>query len=99
MERHTPIECQRRRRLPSRLSAATFQTGFDVVIPCLLEGDGMVDAINCTAFAGKVVMYGCIGICNTPVDFLKSIGRESIFIPQNQSAISICVGSMRKACG
>lgn len=48
-----------------------FPDGFDVVIPCLLEGDGMVDAIDCTAFAGKVVMYGCIGVCHTPVDFLK----------------------------
>jgi threonine dehydrogenase-like Zn-dependent dehydrogenase len=47
-----------------------FPAGFDVVIPCLLEGDGMVDAINCAAFAGKVVMYGCIGTCNVPVDFL-----------------------------
>lgn len=49
------------------------------MIPCLLEGDGMVDAINCTAFAGKVVMYGCIGICNTPVDFLK-VHRKRIDI-------------------
>lgn len=48
-----------------------FPEGFDVVIPCLLEGDGMVDAIDCAAFAGKIVMYGCIGVCNTPVDFLK----------------------------
>lgn len=50
---------------------ASFPDGFDVVIPCLLEGDGMVDAIECSAFAGKIVMYGCIGVCNTPVDFLK----------------------------
>ena len=48
-----------------------FADGFDVVIPCLLEGDGMVDAIDCAAFAGRIVMYGCIGICNTPFDFLK----------------------------
>ena len=48
-----------------------FADGFDVVIPCLLEGDGMVDAIDCAAFAGKIVMYGCIGVCNGPVDFLK----------------------------
>lgn len=50
---------------------SAFPDGFDVVIPCLLEGDGMVDAIDCAAFAGKIVMYGCIGVCNTPVDFLK----------------------------
>jgi threonine dehydrogenase-like Zn-dependent dehydrogenase len=48
-----------------------FPEGFDVVIPCLLEGDGMVDAIDCGGFAGKIVMYGCIGVCHTPVDFLK----------------------------
>lgn len=48
-----------------------FPDGFDVVIPCLLEGDGMVDAIDCAAFAGRIVMYGCIGVCNAPVDFLK----------------------------
>ena|SRR5579859_1491510 len=48
-----------------------FPDGFDVVIPCLLEGDGIVDAIDCCAFAGKIVMYGCIGVCNTPLDFLK----------------------------
>lgn len=48
-----------------------FPDGFDVVIPCLLEGSGMVDAIDCAAFAGRIVMYGCIGVCNKPVDFLK----------------------------
>lgn len=48
-----------------------FADGFDVVIPCLLEGDGMVDAIDCAAFAGRIVMYGCIGVCNRPFDFLK----------------------------
>ncbi|MDF2802479.1 MAG: alcohol dehydrogenase catalytic protein [Anaerocolumna sp.] len=45
--------------------------GFDVVIPCLLEGDGMVDAINCCSTSGKIVMYGCIGTCNKPIDFFK----------------------------
>jgi len=50
---------------------ADFPDGFDVVIPCLLEGDGMVDAIACAAMRGKIVMYGCIGVCNTPVDFFK----------------------------
>ena len=48
-----------------------FPDGFDVVIPCLLEGDGMVDAIDCAALRGRIVMYGCIGICNKPIDFFK----------------------------
>ncbi|MFX0099759.1 MAG: zinc-binding dehydrogenase [Candidatus Hodarchaeota archaeon] len=48
-----------------------FPDGFDIVIPCLLEGDGMVDAIDCAAQNGRIVMYGCIGICNKPVDFFK----------------------------
>lgn len=48
-----------------------FPDGFDVVIPCLLDGDGMVDAIDVAAFGGKIVMYGCIGLCNKPVDFFK----------------------------
>jgi L-iditol 2-dehydrogenase len=48
-----------------------FPSGFDVVVPCLLEGDGMVDAIDCAALAGRIVMYGCIGVCNRPVDFFK----------------------------
>jgi L-iditol 2-dehydrogenase len=48
-----------------------FPTGFDVVVPCLLEGDGMVDAIDCAALCGRIVMYGCIGMCHKPVDFFK----------------------------
>ena len=48
-----------------------FPDGFDVVIPCLLEGDGMIDAIELSAMCGKIVMYGCIGVCNKPVDFFK----------------------------
>jgi threonine dehydrogenase-like Zn-dependent dehydrogenase len=58
---------------------AHFPEGFDVVFPCLLEGDGMVDAIDCAAFTGKVVMYGCIGVCNAPIDFLK-VHRKRIDI-------------------
>jgi L-iditol 2-dehydrogenase len=46
-----------------------FPSGFDVVVPCLLEGDGMVDAIECTALCGRIVMYGCIGLCRRPIDF------------------------------
>ncbi|MGH9396467.1 MAG: zinc-dependent alcohol dehydrogenase [Terriglobia bacterium] len=48
-----------------------FAGGFDVVIPCLLEGDGVVDAIECAAFAGRIVLYGCIGVCRKPIDFFK----------------------------
>lgn len=48
-----------------------FPEGFDIVVPCLLEGDGMVDAIDCVAQNGKIIMYGCIGICNKPIDFFK----------------------------
>jgi threonine dehydrogenase-like Zn-dependent dehydrogenase len=63
----------------SQVVGDAFPDGFDVVIPCLLEGDGMVDAIECAAFAGKIVMYGCIGVCNTPLDFLK-VHRKRIDI-------------------
>jgi len=48
-----------------------FPDGFDVVIPCLLEGNGMVDALEAVAFSGKIVMYGCIGTCHQPFDFFK----------------------------
>jgi threonine dehydrogenase-like Zn-dependent dehydrogenase len=48
-----------------------FPDGFDVVVPCLLEGDGMVDAVDCLSLGGKIVMYGCIGVCNIPFDFFK----------------------------
>ena len=50
---------------------ADFPDGFDVVIPCLLEGDGMVDAIELSAMCGRIVMYGCIGVCKKPLDFFK----------------------------
>lgn len=48
-----------------------FPDGFDIVIPCLLEGDGMVDAVDCCSTGAKIVMYGCIGICHKPMDFFK----------------------------
>lgn len=53
------------------VAAKDFPEGFDVVIPCLLEGDGMVDAVDCAGFCGRIVMYGCIGVCNRPLDFFK----------------------------
>ena len=49
-----------------------FPEGFDVVIPCLLEGDGVVDAIDCAAMCARVVLYGCIGVCHKPIDFFKA---------------------------
>lgn len=54
-----------------KVIAADFPEGCDVVIPCLLEGDGMIDALDAVAFGGKIVMYGCIGICHKPFDFFK----------------------------
>ncbi|SFD88546.1 Threonine dehydrogenase [Lentibacillus persicus] len=48
-----------------------FPEGFDIVIPCLLEGSGMVDAIDAAAQNGRIVMYGCIGTCHKPIDFFK----------------------------
>lgn len=48
-----------------------FPKGFDVVIPCLIEGGGMVDAVDAAAFGGRIVMYGCIEICEEPFDFYK----------------------------
>ena len=49
-----------------------FPDGFDVVIPCLLEGDGVIDAMECAAMCAKIVMYGCIGVCRKPLDFFKA---------------------------
>lgn len=49
---------------------ADFPTGFDIVVPCLLEGDGMMDALDCLAIGGRIVMYGCIGTCKE-FDFFK----------------------------
>ncbi len=48
-----------------------FPDGFDVVIPCLLDGDKMIDAIDCCTMCGRIVMYGCIGVCKEPLDFFK----------------------------
>jgi threonine dehydrogenase-like Zn-dependent dehydrogenase len=48
-----------------------YPEGFDIVIPCLLEGGSMVDAIHCARTGGKIVMYGGIGICKEELDFFK----------------------------
>ena len=29
----------------------------------------MLDAIDCSALCGRIVMYGCLGICTKPIDF------------------------------
>lgn len=50
---------------------ADFPDGFDVVVPALLEGDGVVDAIDIASFCGRIILYGCIGVCNEPIDFFK----------------------------
>jgi threonine dehydrogenase-like Zn-dependent dehydrogenase len=35
-----------------------FPEGFEVVIPCLLDGDKMSDALDLCALGGRIVMYG-----------------------------------------
>jgi L-iditol 2-dehydrogenase len=54
-------------RLPTKLEAQP--EGFDVVIPCLLEGVCVADAISCCRIGGNAVMYGGIGVANLPFDF------------------------------
>ncbi len=49
---------------------AEFPDGFEAVIPCLLEGNGMMDALECCAFAGRIILYGCIAPCDD-FDWLK----------------------------
>lgn len=46
-----------------------YPDGFDIVIPCLLEGASVPDAFDVTRTGGKVVMYGGIGISHEEVDF------------------------------
>jgi L-iditol 2-dehydrogenase len=48
-----------------------FPDGFDIVIPCLLEGASLIDALECTRTAGKIIMYGGIGTCKEEFDFFK----------------------------
>jgi threonine dehydrogenase-like Zn-dependent dehydrogenase len=57
--------------LTAEFLADDYPNGFDVVIPCLLEGDCVMDAINTTRIGGKVVLYGGIGTSKIPVDFFK----------------------------
>jgi threonine dehydrogenase-like Zn-dependent dehydrogenase len=48
-----------------------YPEGFDIVIPCLLEGDSVADAVNCGRTGGRIVLYGGIGICRRELDFFK----------------------------
>ena len=48
-----------------------YPDGFSVVIPCLLEGDGVIDAIDMSQICGRIVLYGCIGVCKKPLDFFR----------------------------
>jgi threonine dehydrogenase-like Zn-dependent dehydrogenase len=63
-------------KLPSEHAATMdtvrgdFPDGFDIVIPCLLDGDGMMDALDSLTISGKIVAYGCIGTCKN-FDFFK----------------------------
>lgn len=58
------------RAIRSELGDA-YADGFDVVVPGLLEGEGMIDALDALATSGRIVMYGCIGVCHAPFDFFK----------------------------
>lgn len=72
-------------KMPSRdartmdIVGADFPEGFDVVIPALLEGDGIVDAIDACNMCARLVLYGCIGVCKKPIDFFK-VHRKRIEI-------------------
>jgi threonine dehydrogenase-like Zn-dependent dehydrogenase len=48
-----------------------YSGGFDIVIPCLLEGGSVADAIDCGRTGGRIVMYGGIGVCGHELDFFK----------------------------
>lgn len=48
-----------------------FPEGVDIVVPSLLEGDGIVDAIDVAAQNGKIVLYGCIGKTTKTIDLFK----------------------------
>ncbi len=56
-----------------------FPDGFDVVIPCLLEGASVQDALYSARTGGKIVMYGGIGTCKEPFDFFK-VHRQRVEI-------------------
>ena len=53
-----------------------FPDGFDIVVPCLLEGDGMKDALDSLSIGGRIIMYGCIGTAKE-FDFFKMHRRRA----------------------
>lgn len=55
----------------SEIVGKDFPDGFEVVVPCLLDGEGMIDAVDSAAVGGRIIMYGCIGICREPFDFFR----------------------------
>ena len=55
-------------------------TAHSKVIPCLLEGDGMVDALDLVTTCGKIVLYGCIGVCSKPFDFFKMHRKRCVIL-------------------
>jgi L-iditol 2-dehydrogenase len=57
-----------------------YPEGFDVVIPCLLEGDCVMDAVNCTRIGGRVVLYGGIGTAEGKFDFFKVHRKRTAII-------------------
>ncbi len=53
-----------------------FPDGFDVVIPALLEGDSVIDALDACAQNAKLIMYGGIGKTSKTMDFFKMHRRR-----------------------
>lgn len=53
-----------------------FPDGFDVVIPALLEGDSMIDALDACAQNARLIMYGGIGKTSKTMDFFKMHRRR-----------------------
>lgn len=53
-----------------------YPDGFDVVIPARLEGNSMIDALDCCAQNAKLIMYGGIGKTNETMDFFKMHRRR-----------------------
>ncbi|WP_057777095.1 zinc-dependent alcohol dehydrogenase [Paucilactobacillus vaccinostercus] len=53
-----------------------FPDGFDVVIPARLEGDSVIDALDCCAQDARLIMYGGIGKTSKTIDFFKMHRRR-----------------------
>lgn len=57
-----------------------FPDGFDIVIPALLEGKAVKDALDCVRTGGRIVMYGGIGVCREEFDFFKMHRKRAIIL-------------------